>query len=159
MSKRDAPPPPSNVMAAASRETGFLLQRAHRRLRMAHNEALRPLDLAIAHVAVLGLLAARGDLSQRQLIDIMDADKSTMVYLIDQLEAQGLVERRPDPSDRRAHAVHLTEAGRSRLVEAGKIVRQVEHEFLEPLSGRERGHLNRMLQRLADRVSTGKSAR
>jgi hypothetical protein len=43
-------------------QAGFLLQRAHRRLRMAHNEALAPLGLNIAHVAVLGLLGERGDL-------------------------------------------------------------------------------------------------
>jgi DNA-binding MarR family transcriptional regulator len=84
------------------------------------NEALRPIDLAIAHVGVLGLLSARGDLSQQQLIEILEVDKSSMVYLIDELEKQGLAERRPAPRDRRAHAVHLTQAGRQRLVAAGK---------------------------------------
>ncbi|HKA91147.1 MAG TPA: MarR family winged helix-turn-helix transcriptional regulator [Haliangiales bacterium] len=131
-------------------ETGFLLQRAHRRLRAALNEALRPLDLQIAHVAVLGLLAARGDLSQRQLIDVMDADKSSMVYLIDELERQGLAERRPDPRDRRAHAVRLTDAGRTRLVEAGRIVRAVEEEVLAPLSARERALLDDLLRRIGE---------
>src|SRR5262249_38764587 len=92
-------PPTSEVLAVAAQETGFLLQRAHRRLRAAQNDALRPVELGIAHVAVLGLLAARGDLSQRQLIEIMDADKSTMVYLIDELERQGLAERRQAPAD------------------------------------------------------------
>jgi DNA-binding MarR family transcriptional regulator len=137
----------------ATQETGFLLQRAHRRLRMAHTEALRPLSLGIAHVAVLGLLAERGDLSQRQLIEIMDADKSTMVYLIDELEKQRLAERRPDPTDRRAYAVHLTEAGRSRLAEAGELVKRVEAEFLAPLSAPERTRLDDMLRRIADHVT------
>src|SRR5260370_35064133 len=111
---------------AATHETGFLLQRAHRRLRIAHNEALRPFDLTITHIAVLGLLAERGDLSQRQLIEIMDADKSTMVYLIDQLEKQDLAERRPDPANRRPHPVHLTEAGTKRLIEADGVLNRVE---------------------------------
>jgi DNA-binding MarR family transcriptional regulator len=137
---------------AATHETGFLLQRAHRRLRIAHNEALRPFDLTIAHIAVLGLLAERGDLSQRQLIEIMDADKSTMVYLIDQLEKLDLAERRPDPADRRAHAVHLTEAGRIRLIQVGGLVKRVEDDFLTPLSGRERAQLGDMLRRIADHV-------
>lgn len=137
---------------AATHETGFLLQRAHRRLRIAHNEALRPFDLTIAHIAVLGLLAERGDLSQRQLIEIMDADKSTMVYLIDQLEKLDLAKRRPDPADRRAHAVHLTEAGRKRLIQVGGLVNRVEDDFLTPLSGHERAHLGDMLRRIADHV-------
>jgi DNA-binding MarR family transcriptional regulator len=131
-------------------QTGFLLQRAHRRLRAAHNEALRPLSLSIAHVAVAGLLADRGDLSQRQLIEIMDADKSTMVNLVDSLESQGLVERRRDPRDRRAHAVHLTEAGRRRLVTVGELVASIEDDFLGPLSMRERSRFNDLLRRVAD---------
>ena len=130
--------------------TGFLLQRAHRRLRAAHNDALRPVGLSIAHVAVAGLLADRGDLSQRQLLEIMDVDKSTMVNLVDELEAQGLVERRTDPRDRRAHAVHLTEAGRRRLATVGELVARIEDDFLAPLSTQERSRLNDFLRRLAD---------
>ena len=136
----------------ASRQTGFLLQRAHRRLRLAHADALRHLDLGIAHVAVMGLLAERGDMSQRQLIEMMDADKSTMVYLIDQLEKQGLAERRDNPEDRRAYSVHLTEAGRRRLAEAGEIVKRVEDEMLEPLSAKERAKLDSLLERIGEHV-------
>jgi len=134
----------------ASRQTGFLLQRAHRRLRLAHGEALRHLDLGIAHVAVMGLLAERGDLSQRQLIELMDADKSTMVYLIDQLEKQALAERRDNPEDLRAYAVHLTDLGRKRLAEAGEIVRRVEDGLLAPLSASERKTLDALLLRIGE---------
>jgi DNA-binding MarR family transcriptional regulator len=139
----------------ASRQTGFLLQRAHRRLRLAHSEALRHLDLGIAHVAVMGLLAERGDLSQRQLIELMDADKSTMVYLIDQLEKQGLAERRDNPQDRRAYSVHLTELGRRRLAETGEIVRRVEDDMLAPLSASERKTLDTLLLRIGEHAQSG----
>jgi DNA-binding MarR family transcriptional regulator len=139
----------------ASRQTGFLLQRAHRRLRLAHGEALRHLDLGIAHIAVMGLLAERGDLSQRQLIELMDADKSTMVYLIDQLEKQALAERRDNPQDRRAYAVHLTQLGRQRLAEAGEIVRRVEDRMLAPLSSSERKTLDDLLSRIGEHAKSG----
>jgi MarR family transcriptional regulator, lower aerobic nicotinate degradation pathway regulator len=134
---------------AAADQTGFLLQRAHRRLRQAHNEALRPLEMNIAHLAVVALLAEHGDLSQRQLIEIMGVDKSTMVYVIDELEGQGLVERRPDPADRRAYAVHLTEPGRARMIEAGAVVARVEDDFLSPLTAAERLRFDGLLRRLA----------
>jgi len=119
---------------------------------MAHNEALSSLGLNIAHVALLGQLNERGDLSQRQLIDLMDADKSTMVYLVDELEEQGLLERRRDPSDRRAYAVHLTAAGRKRLAEAGDVAARVEAAFLAPLSARERAQFTSLLRRIAEHV-------
>lgn len=143
----------------ATHQTGFLLQQVHRRLRLAHSEALRHLDLGIAHVAVMGLLAERGDMSQRQLIEIMDADKSTMVYLIDQLEEQGLAERRAHPEDRRAYAVHLTDLGRKRLVEAGGVVQRVEDGMLSPLSASERKTLDALLKRLSAHVTPAKRAR
>ncbi len=130
-------------------EVGFLLQRAHRGLRQAHNEALRPLNLTIAHAAVLGLLGERGNMSQRRLAETLGADKSTMVNLVDELERQGLAERRPYPADRRANAVQLTEAGRQRLTAAGMVVKRVEDAFLAPLSKRDQAQLQRLLQRLA----------
>lgn len=132
----------------ATHEIGFLLQRAHRRLRAAHNEALRSHELTIAHVAIMGLVSARGALTQTQLIDLMEVDKSAMVYLVDELERQKLVERRPTPGDRRANAIHLTETGTRRLVAVGALAAKVEAEFLAPLGGKGRASLAALLERL-----------
>ena len=137
------------AVAPASGETGFLLQRAHRRLRAALTEALRPWNLGVGHLGVLGLLYARGGLSQQQLIDLLEIDKSSMVYLVDELERQGLAERRPAPADRRAYAVHLTDQGRQRLAVIGAAVTRVQDAFLDPLSARERAQLNDLLRRIA----------
>lgn len=118
-------------------------------MRAALADALQPLGLGVGHFAVLGLLFARGGLSQQQLIEILEIDKSSMVYLIDELEKQGLAQRRPSPGDRRAYAVHLTETGRERLVAGGKIVSQVQNKFLAPLKTRERATLNQLLRQIA----------
>lgn len=139
----------ADVLAVAAQETGFLLQRAHRRLRAALNDALKPLQLNVGHLGVLGLLHARGDLSQQQLIELLEVDKSSMVYLIDELEKQGLAERGEAPGDRRAYAVHLTDAGRKRLTVVGQAVRHVQERFLTPLSPRDRTRLNELLRKIA----------
>jgi len=112
-------------------------------------EALVPLKLGLGHFAILGLLSERGDLTQQQLIDVLEIDKSAMVYLVDELEAQHLAERRLVPGDRRARAVHLTDSGRECLIVAGKTVKQVEQEFLAPLTTREQVQLKQLLQRIA----------
>jgi len=143
------PPSTADVIDVVARETGFLLQRAHRRMRAAMAQALLPLDLGVGHFGVLALLFARGGLSQQQLIEILEVDKSSMVYLIDELEKQGLAERRPAPGDRRAHAVHLTEKGRQRLIAAGPIVARVQKRFLGPLKPGERDQLNLLLRKIA----------
>ena len=133
----------------ATQEIGFLLQRAHRRLRAALNDALRPLDLNVGHLGVMGLLYSGEALTQQQLIDILGIDKSSMVHLIDELERQGLAERRSVPRDRRAYAIHLTAAGYERLNVVGRLARDVQERFLAPLTAREQAQLIGLLDRTA----------
>lgn len=99
-------------------DVGPLLRRAHRKAAAAFTGALRPLDLQSKHFGALLALRRNGPLSQRQLIDRIDSDKSSMVRMIDDLEARGLCERTPDDVDRRAYKVRLTEAGRAVFVRA-----------------------------------------
>jgi DNA-binding MarR family transcriptional regulator len=146
---KSRPPATVDVIDAVARETGFLLQRAHRRMRAAIAEALLPLELGVGHFGILALLFTREGLSQQQLIEILEIDKSSMVYLIDELEKQGLAERRPAPADRRAYAVYLTPQGRERVIQAGQIVGRVQSEFLSSLKPRERDQLNKLLRRIA----------
>ena len=148
-SKETEFPETTEVLERAAKETGFLLQRSHRKLRAALIEALKPLDISIGHFAILGLLSGRGALTQQQLIEILGTDKSSMVYLIDELEKQSLAERRTVPGDRRAYGIHLTLSGKARLSEAATIVKNVESSFLKPLNKTERAKLNELLWRIS----------
>jgi DNA-binding MarR family transcriptional regulator len=77
----------------------------------------------------------------------MGIDPSTMVSLIDQLEAAGLAKRRPHPTDRRAREVAITPKGR-RLLERGRqMTMQVEDEVLRGLTAAERRQLLTLLRR------------
>jgi DNA-binding MarR family transcriptional regulator len=150
MKPRDRKPAaPAGAPAGGIRDTGFLLQRAHRRLRAALTDALVPYNLGVGHLGVLGLLHTRGDLSQQQLIGFLEIDKSTMVNLVDELERQGLAERQPAPGDRRAYAVRLTSVGRERLAVIGEAVTRVQDALLSPLSPAERARLNELLWKIA----------
>ena len=62
---------------------------------------------------MLSTLAKSGPLTQIELATAMSIDRTAMVYLIDELEAQTLVERVRSPQDRRAFLIHLTPGGRS----------------------------------------------
>jgi DNA-binding MarR family transcriptional regulator len=76
----------------------------------------------------------------------MGVDPSTMVSLIDELEAKGLAKRQPHPKDRRARSVVLTAKGR-RLRERGReVAGQVEDEVLGGLSAADRQELLRLLR-------------
>jgi DNA-binding MarR family transcriptional regulator len=148
MTRRAKAAPAAPWSGAATQEIGFLLQRAHRRMRAELNEALRPLNLNVGHLGVMGLLFNGEGLTQQQLISILEIDKSSMVYLIDELERQGLAERRSVSGDRRAYAIHLTDAGRQRLAVVGSAARDVQDRFLAPLTARERVQLRDLLGRV-----------
>ena len=92
----------------------------------------------------------QGELStQLALAQHLGIDRTAMTYLLDDLENAGLLERRPDPSDRRARLVTLTETGLSRLCELQRGLHQAEEGLLEPLAHEERTVLRELLQRLA----------
>ncbi len=80
----------------------------------------------------------------------MGIDPSTMVSLLDELEAAGLAKRRPHPKDRRAREVVITSKGR-RLLERGRqMALQVEDEVLGGLNAGERRQLLKLLRRALD---------
>ncbi|WP_170159962.1 MarR family winged helix-turn-helix transcriptional regulator [Frondihabitans australicus] len=80
----------------------------------------------------LVLLAISGDEtpSQLQLAQTLGLDKTRMTYLIDDLEAAGLVTRAPDPADRRARLTSLTPDGRRTLAKAKEAITAVEDDLL-----------------------------
>jgi DNA-binding MarR family transcriptional regulator len=112
---------------------GFLLKHAQLEL-AAHSEpALRPLGITGRELAVLSVLADGGSLSQHEAARRLAIDRTTMVALLDGLEAKGLVERRPHPGDRRRNVVELTAKGHRVMDEALRATRDAEGRFLAPL--------------------------
>ena len=131
---------------------GWLMSRASHALGAALTEGLAPLSLNLRDYTVL-LAAERAAIegfSQTQLALARAArlDKSTMVVALDALEEEGLVERRPDPKDRRARIVVTTEAGRKLLAGAEEVVLGVESEVLADLGTERLRSLRDLLSRL-----------
>jgi DNA-binding MarR family transcriptional regulator len=87
--------------------------------------------------------------SQLALAQHLGVDRTAMTYLIDDLERAGLVERKPDPTDRRARRVAITESGRSLLHEVKGRLERAEDELLFCLEEPDRTTLRTLLQRLA----------
>jgi DNA-binding MarR family transcriptional regulator len=76
-----------------------------------------------AHCVLAG--AMTGDHTQSELARMVDLDKTTMVVTLDELEAAGLAERRPSPTDRRARVIGVTAAGRRKVREAEEISERI----------------------------------
>ncbi len=89
-----------------------------------------------------------GPLSQQSLGAKQGIDRTTMVAVVDELERAGYVERRRDPSDRRAYSLQATAKGRRVLARAGEATEQAEAEFLAPLPPGDRRRLKQLLRAL-----------
>lgn len=128
----------SMLIFRLARVTGYRLTRALAALEMRTNE-----------FAVLHHLYQAGPLSQQQLGGALRINPSNLVGLLDALEADGLIVRPRDPTDRRRHLVGLTPAGHTRLAQAKRAAAQAEQELLAPLDPDEREQLHGFLERLA----------
>jgi DNA-binding MarR family transcriptional regulator len=138
--------PPPEPLASAP---GFLLSWNGQRTAHTFAEALKPLGLRPQHFGVLTLIDTRPGSTQQDLVEQSMIDPSSMVSVIDELEERGLAERRPHPDDRRKHAVHLTEEGRTTLERARASAIDTAKELLAPLDAKEQETLRLLLRKLA----------
>ncbi|MBD3882695.1 MarR family transcriptional regulator [Phormidium tenue FACHB-886] len=130
--------------------TSVLLVEAADRTRHLFSDSLAPLKIQVKHFGILFLLAQQGSLSQVQLGKQLEVDRALIVRFVDYLEQLGVVQRTPNPTDRRSHIIVLTTKGNELLAQATDLARTCEEEFLAPLSEREQRQLHRLLARLLE---------
>ena len=94
------------------------LLRFHNRLERRMAEALGVYGLTLPQFDVLATLWHGESITQQELAERLLVTKGNVVGLIDRVSTAGWVERRPDPEDRRANRLYLTDAGRKLLAEA-----------------------------------------
>lgn len=128
---------------------GYLMARLGEASRRRFQQALEPEGLHPKHFGVMTMVAAHPGMSQQQLHEKTGIDPSSMVAVIDELEARGIAERRPDPADRRARTIFLTEQGTETLLRIRKLAGQLQRELFAPLSAEERHTLHALLRKLA----------
>lgn len=130
-------------------DLSFLMARANALSLAAGNTAVRPFGLSVRSFSVLALTVDDRRPTQRDLATFLRLDPSQVVALVDGLQQRGLVERRPDPNDRRANVVIATDEGRSVHAEAAIAARDAEQELHSALEPAERDQLAALLRRIA----------
>jgi DNA-binding MarR family transcriptional regulator len=133
---------------------GFLLQLAHRRIQRELNRELLPLQLEARHMAVLALIRDHS-LTQRGLVDRLEIDKSSAVYIVDDLERLGLATREPDANDRRANAVQITRKGRKLFADSLEIAQRVQSRAVNSFTTTDIAALRALLKRLLENLPNG----
>ena len=125
----------------------WLLSRASHALTTELTAALEELGFGPRGHMVL-VAADEGQFTQIELARMVGLDKTTMVVTVDELEASGLAERRPSPTDRRARIIAVTPAGRRKLDEATVIMERIRKDVLSALPAAERKAFVSALARL-----------
>ena len=141
----------------------WLLSRASHSLATETARAMEGLGVSPRGFSVL-TTALSGEFTQTELTRMVGLDKTTMVVTLDELEAAGLAERRPSPTDRRARVIAVTEAGERRVREAEEIQARTNEDILGALEPDEReafmGALSRLVgERLSEPVVCAKPVR
>jgi DNA-binding MarR family transcriptional regulator len=141
------------IIHDSHRGPGFLLTDSARLLRKLIDRRLQPLGLSRAQWSILAILSNHDGLSQSQISDKLEIEKSTAGRLIDQVEKSGWVARRPIPGDRRLWGVHLTEQARQLISEVENVILDTRAEMLRGLSAEQQQTLSGMLQTVKSNLS------
>jgi MarR family transcriptional regulator, transcriptional regulator for hemolysin len=122
---------------------GFLVHDVARLLRKRLEQRARAAGIGLtrAQWQTLAYLARSEGMNQASLAQLLDIEPITLVRLIDRLEAIGLVERRPDPRDRRQRNLYLTEKAWPELARIKALGAEVREEALAGLAAPERERL------------------
>jgi DNA-binding MarR family transcriptional regulator len=144
MDERPASPP-----VAGEEDFAYLLVQLGFHLARQFSERLAPLGLEPRHAGMLTRLAAHEGLSQQALGELIGLNPTRMVFLVDELEQRGLVERRRNTADRRSYALYLTPQGRDMLRQDTSPGNRHHDQIGASLTQAERTQLASLLRRLA----------
>jgi MarR family transcriptional regulator, lower aerobic nicotinate degradation pathway regulator len=135
--------------------TTFLLKRLGFAAKERGMDAYEREDVHPYHYGILLALDEGGHETQGAIADALGYDRGQLVGLLDEIEERGLIERRRDPNDRRRHVVRMTADGKRKLRRLRALARELDDDFLEPLSETEREQLHALLLKLAEKHEPG----
>jgi MarR family transcriptional regulator for hemolysin len=140
-------------MEDRQRNFGFLLKEVSRRYVNRFEVRAAEISVNLAQAKALVRLEKNQGVSQARLAELAEVDPMAMVRILDRMEAEGLLERRPDPADRRARCLYLTAKARPILDEIWRLSDEIRAEIFAGVSKSEREQFMAVLERLHDNIS------
>jgi len=131
----------------------FLIHDVSRMRRSAYDQFMKPLGITRAQWWVLAYLSRHDGMMQTQLADVLEVGKASLGDVIESLEGSGWVQRRPDPSDKRAKRVYLARAAQSLIKRMTVLENQFNARILAELSSEERTVMSRGLAKIKEAIS------
>ena len=110
----------------------------------------QPHDLRKVDFSLLMLVAEHGALAPKRLVALLSLSAPKLSMVLDRMQARDLIERRPDPTDRRSVQVRLTASGAKLAKSLEPVARRMEQGLKKRLSAADHAALIALLRRLAD---------
>jgi DNA-binding MarR family transcriptional regulator len=148
----------SSSVSQSVHRSGALLDYLARRMRLQGESVMAQLGLRPRHLMALTVLRDRGGSAQQALSSTLMMDGTNVVGLLNDLEAERLIERRRSPQDRRRHVVEVTANGLELLDKAERALAAAENEVLAALDETQRETLYALLQQAANGEGSGSCA-
>jgi MarR family transcriptional regulator, lower aerobic nicotinate degradation pathway regulator len=128
------------------KSVGFLLAKAYQRAWALFKEELDGRDMTPPQFGLMGFLWQQDGLTQVELSEKSQVDRTTVGGLIDRLEKIGMVERQPHPLDRRAYQIRLTAKGHAMEQPLTEMAQRATARFTAGLKQEDVGELVRILE-------------
>jgi DNA-binding MarR family transcriptional regulator len=133
------------------RSPGFLVNRLGHEMAQALEQRFKMYDVTISQWAVLLMLWEQGEgKSQVELQELLGLEGATVTGLVQRMERSDLVQRRPDPQDKRVSRVYLTDRGRSLEHILTPLAQEVNACACQGFTSDEQAFFLRLLQRALD---------
>lgn len=133
---------------------GFLLSTCARLLRKRFEQNSQGSGLTLSQWKVLVYLSTNEGINQAGLADLLDVEPITLARSVDKLQAMKLIERRPNPADRRSWLLHLMPAADEKIQLAKRIGDATRAEALAGISAADRDQLLKTLQRIEHNLAS-----
>lgn len=134
---------------------GTMLAQVSRLLRRSFDVRARGIGVTRPQWQVLSLLSFNGGINQGGLAELLEVEPITLGRMIDRLQDAQMVERRPDPTDRRVRYIFVTPAGEQAVADAHTVVDGIYEDVLKVLPAEEREvFLGALVKLVGSRLST-----
>jgi DNA-binding MarR family transcriptional regulator len=141
------------VMEPNAPTLGFLLHEVARLLKKRFEQNARGSGLTRSQWQVLAYLSLNEGINQSGLAELLEIEPITLGRIVDKLQTLGLVERHPDPFDRRVWLLHLTPAARPKLTQLRELGEVTRAEALTGVSQADTERLLKTLQTLKENLA------
>ena len=125
--------------------TGYVVRRAQVWIFQDFKRALKELDMTPAQFSVMKIIAANPGIAQARVAEVLCIERARLVQMLDRLEAPRLIDRTRSATDRRSHALFLTEAGVEMLERLEQRIEAHERHVVARIGAKGKGDLLRLL--------------